>query len=65
MSEMFTRLELKAIQRYLSKVYVGVAEQDDLWAIAHKVDQLIKRGNNVRRRNNGSHDGGGDSGGGS
>lgn len=41
MNQEFTRLELKAIRKYLSKVYPGVSEQDDLWNLIKKIDTVI------------------------
>lgn len=38
-----TKTELKAIRKYLGKVFPGVAEQDDLWEIIVKLDELIER----------------------
>jgi len=35
-------MELKAIAKFLRKVYPGVAEQDDLWNLIAKVEQLAK-----------------------
>ena len=42
MSEQFTKMELKAIARFLRKVFPGMAEQDDLWNLIAKVEQLAK-----------------------
>jgi hypothetical protein len=42
MSNELTRIELKAIRKYLSKVYPGVTEQDDLWNLIAKLDKLIE-----------------------
>ena len=47
MGEQFTKLELRKIATYLRKVYPGVAEQDELWNLIAKVDQLAK-GKHVR-----------------
>jgi hypothetical protein len=37
-----TKIELKAIRKYLSKVYPGVSEQDDLWNLIKKIDTIIE-----------------------
>lgn len=42
MGEELTRIELRAIRKYLSKVYPGVTEQDDLWNLIAKLDKLIE-----------------------
>lgn len=42
MSEQFTKMELKQIAGFLRKVYPGMAEQDDLWNLIAKVEQLAK-----------------------
>jgi hypothetical protein len=42
MSEQLSKLELKAIARFLRKVYPGVTEQDSLWNLIAKVEQLAK-----------------------
>ena len=47
MGEQLTKLELKAITTYLRKVYPGVAQQDELWNLINKLEQLTK-GNNAR-----------------
>jgi hypothetical protein len=44
MSEKLTTIELRQIRKYLSKVYPGVAEQDDLWDVLVKLDKLIIEG---------------------
>jgi hypothetical protein len=45
MNEQLSRMELKAIAGFLRKVYPGVTEQDTLWNLIAKVEQLAK-GNN-------------------
>ena len=42
MGEQFTKMELKKIAGFLRKVYPGVADQDDLWHLIAKVEQLSK-----------------------
>ena len=42
MGEQFTKMELKRIATYLRKVYPGVAEQDELWNLIQKIEQLTK-----------------------
>jgi|DEB3_MinimDraft_2_1074329.scaffolds.fasta_scaffold11670_4 hypothetical protein len=42
MSEQFSKMELKALARFLRKVYPGVTDQDDLWELIEKVDRLSK-----------------------
>jgi hypothetical protein len=44
MGEKLTTIELRRIRKYLSKVYPGVAEQDDLWDVLVKLDKLIIEG---------------------
>jgi len=52
MGEQFTKMELKQLATYLRKVYPGVAEQDELWNLIAKVEQLVKgkHGTSNRRR---------------
>jgi len=40
--QQFTKMELKAIAKFLRKVYPGVAEQDDLWNLIAKIEHLAK-----------------------
>lgn len=54
MGEQLTRMDLKRIAGFLRRVYPGVAEQDDLWNLINKVDQLAK--GNHARPNRGSGD---------
>lgn len=42
MGEQLTKMELKKIATYLRKVYPGVAEQDELWNLIAKLEQLAK-----------------------
>ena len=42
MSEQFTKMELKQIAGFLRKVYPGVSDQDALWNLIAKVEQLAK-----------------------
>lgn len=42
MGDKLTKIELEAIRKYLSKVYPGVAEQDNLWNLITKLDKLIE-----------------------
>jgi hypothetical protein len=42
MGEQFTKMELKALARFLRKVYPGAADQDDLWNLINKVEQLTR-----------------------
>jgi hypothetical protein len=37
-----TKTELKAIRSYLKKVYPGVSEQDNLWNLINKLDEMIE-----------------------
>ena len=46
-----TKTELKAIRKYLSKVFPGVSEQDDLWNLITKIDKLIEGTKNVKTSN--------------
>ena len=41
---MFSRMELKEIRKFLSRVYPGVADQDNLWNLIRKLDNLISKG---------------------
>jgi len=55
MGEQYTKIELKAIAKFLSKVFPGVADQDELWNLINKTQQLIKGKNgpaNKRRGDN-------------
>jgi len=53
MGEQLTKMELKQIARFLRKVYPGMTDQDDLWNLIARVEQLIKGKNdkqgNIRR----------------
>ena len=42
MGEQFTKMELKALARFLRKVYPGVGDQDELWNLIEKIEQLTK-----------------------
>lgn len=42
MADQLTKMELKRIATYLRKVYPGVAEQDELWNLIAKLEQLAK-----------------------
>jgi len=44
MGEKLTTLELRRIRKYLSKVYTGIAEQEDIWDVISKLDKLIIEG---------------------
>lgn len=44
MNENLTTIELRRIRKYLSKVFPGVAEQDELWDVITKLDKLILEG---------------------
>ena len=55
MSEQFTKMELKALAKFLRKVYPGVGDQDELWNLIEKTEQLTKGKHgtgNRRRRDN-------------
>jgi hypothetical protein len=47
MGEQYTKMELKALAKFLRKVYPGVSDQDELWNLIQKTEQLAK-GKNVR-----------------
>lgn len=54
MIDQLTKTDLKAIANYLRKVYPGVSDQDNLWDLIKKVEQLAKGKNatqHQRRRN--------------
>lgn len=40
--ESLSRADLKKVRRYLTKVYPGVAEQDELWDMIEKIDRILK-----------------------
>jgi len=42
MGEQYTKMELKAIAKFLKKVFPGVSDQDELWNLINKTHQLIK-----------------------
>ena len=42
MAEQYSKMELKQLARFLRKVYPGVSDQDSLWALIEKTEQLIK-----------------------
>jgi len=42
MTDQYTKIELKAIAKFLSKVYPGMTDQDELWNLINKTQQLIK-----------------------
>ncbi len=42
MNDELTKIELKEIRKYLSRVYPGVNEQDNLWNLISKLDKLIE-----------------------
>jgi hypothetical protein len=42
MTDQYTKMELKAIAKFLSKVYPGMTDQDELWNLINKTQQLIK-----------------------
>lgn len=48
MGEQFTKMELKELAKFLRKVYPGVGDQDDLWNLINKIEQLIKGKSNAR-----------------
>jgi len=50
MGEQLSRMELKAIAKFLRKVYPGVVEQDDLWNLIARVEQLLKGENETSNR---------------
>ena len=52
MGEQYTKMELKELAKFLRKVYPGVADQDSLWALIEKTEQLIKgkHGSGNKRR---------------
>ena len=41
MGEQYSRLELKQLAKFLRKVYPGVSDQDDLWALIEKTERLL------------------------
>jgi len=55
MGEKLTTLELRRIRKYLSKVYPGIAEQDDLWDVISKLDKLIIEGAKHDKQNKTNH----------
>jgi hypothetical protein len=56
MGEQYTRLELKKIAKFLRKVYPGMSEQDELWALIEKTEQLLSKGKHgTSNRRRGDH----------
>lgn len=53
MPPMFTKMELQAIARYLKKVYPGVAEQDELYALIQKIEHLSRGKHGTGNRGSG------------
>ena len=51
MTEQLTKMDLKEILKFLKKVYPGVADQDNLWNLIAKIEQLTK-GKNEKQINN-------------
>lgn len=54
MSDELSKSDLKKIAEYLRKVYPGVGDQDNLWDLIKKVEQLVKgkSGTQNQRRKN-------------
>jgi len=42
MGDQYTKMELRELAKFLRKVYPGVADQDSLWALIEKTEQLVK-----------------------
>lgn len=42
MGEQYSKMELKAIAKFLKKVFPGVSDQDELWNLLDKTQLLIK-----------------------
>jgi hypothetical protein len=55
MGEQFTKMELKQLQTFLRKVYPGVGDQDELWNLIEKIEQLIKGKHGTSNRRRGDH----------
>jgi hypothetical protein len=55
MSEQFTKMELKQLARFLRKVYPGVGDQDELWNLIEKIEQLTKGKHGTSNRRRGDH----------
>ena len=55
MGEQFTKMELKQLARFLRKVYPGVGDQDELWNLIEKTEQLAKGKNATINRRRGDH----------
>jgi hypothetical protein len=44
MGDQYSRLELKQLAKFLRKVYPGVSDQDELWALIEKTERLVNKG---------------------
>lgn len=42
MGNQFTKMELRELDKFLRKVYPGAADQDALWGLIEKINQLLK-----------------------
>lgn len=49
----FTKMELTQIAGFLRKVYPGQAEQDSLWGLIEKTEQLLRGNNGADNRRRG------------
>lgn len=54
MGEQFSKMELTQIAGFLRKVYPGQAEQDALWGLIEKTEQLLKGKHGTDKRRLGS-----------
>ncbi len=55
MGEQFTKMELKQLAKFLRKVYPGVGDQDELWNLIEKTEQLVKGKHGTINRRRGDH----------
>lgn len=53
MGAQFTKMELTQIAGFLRKVYPGQAEQDALWGLIEKTEQLLKGKHGTGNRGSG------------
>jgi hypothetical protein len=47
--EALSKADLRKVRNYLTKVYPGVAEQDDLWNLIQRIDKILKAERRVKR----------------
>jgi hypothetical protein len=55
MGDQFTKMELRQIAGFLRKVYPGHADQDSLWGLIEKTEQLLKGKHGTVKRRSGDN----------